>query len=184
MSIQVNFKSKKFEKIFKRMKDLHSEEFIQAAQTEVIDGQIKRLIRSGQSPVEGFGRFVQYKDKDKYPKGQKPATPPNLFLSGNLLRFYVASRKSAVSLVFGISKDASEAVKIRAKANNEGTLALAGKKFTKKQASKEKSKESKSTSGVPARRFIPINGESFTVSVIRSLKNLYAKRIKNLLSNG
>lgn len=204
MSLRVTVKAPSSAKVIAKLKQgLHSPEFIQKIQAEVVEGQIKRLIRSGQSPVEGFGRFVQYKDKDEYPAGQKPASPVNLSLSGGMLAFYTVAKKSALSVVVGISTSASKAVKDRAKGNNEGTGALAGKKLDKKardrvrdanlplaRASRGgKKKRSlqetvRANSGVPARRFVPIKGEGFTVSVIRVLKNLYAKQVKSLLSKG
>lgn len=200
MSLRVNVKAPSSKKVIEKLKaKLHSPEFIQQIQSEVVEGQIKRLIRSGQSPIEGFGRFVQYKDKDSYPAGEKPATPANLFLSGGMLRLYTVARKTAMSIGVGISEAANKAVKVRAKANNEGTLGLEGKKFDKKlrDDTKEKNlplfrqgkkasvrKIVEGSSGVPARRFIPIGKESFTKSVIFKLKNLYAKRVKSLLSKG
>lgn len=203
MSLQIRIKAPSSDKVIAKIRQgLHSSEFLQKIQSEVVEGQIKRLIRSGQSPVEGFGRFVQYKDKDSYPAGQKPATPANLTLSGGMLRLYAVARKSARSILVGISKDADKKVKDRAKGNNEGTGALAGKKLNKAArnrireanlplavAARGRKKRSlqdvaRSNSGVPARRFIPLKGENFTISVIRSLKNLYAKQIKSLLSKG
>lgn len=203
MSLRIRIKAPSSEKAIAKIRQgLHSSEFLQKIQSEVVEGQIKRLIRSGQSPIEGFGRFVQYKDKDSYPAGEKPATPANLTLTGGMLRLYTATKKSALSILVGISDSASEKVKARAQGNNEGTLGLAGKKLNKAArnrireqnlplavAARGKKKRSlqdvaRSNSGIPARRFVPLKGENFTVSVIRALKNLYAKQVKSLLSKG
>lgn len=167
MSLRVKFKGPGKGTVSQKLRNFLSPIFLQQVQTDVVEGQIKKLIRSGQSPVEGHGRFVQYKDRKKYPAKKKGATPVNLTLGGDLLAAYVARRESSTAMSFGISTGASREVKARAKANNEGTFDQS---------------ESKTAKGIPPRRIIPIGGESFTVSVIRKLKSLYAKRLKSLLS--
>lgn len=202
MSISLRLKKNiNIPKLLAKLKEVNSSDFIQKVQETVVEGQIKRLIASGQSPVDGFGRFVQYKDREKYPDKKKPASPVNLSLTGSMLKFYTVRRKNQSTIAFGFSSSASSAVLARAHGNNEGTLGLAGKKLNKEArkrikdsnlslirqtrgGSKRRSIQqiAKKTSGVPARRIVPLKGETFTISVIRSLKNLYVKRIKSLLS--
>jgi hypothetical protein len=129
--------------------------------------EIKKLINVGVSPVqsvEGGRRFKKYKDEDKYPAKKKAKRPVNLFLSGEMLREYVAEKVNGIRLTIGISKKASKEVKDRAEANNVGTV------------------NSKGEIAIAPRRFVPLVGETYAVSVIRKLKNLYAQRIKELLS--
>lgn len=143
------------------------EEFVQQVQEEVVDGAIKPLIAAGTSPVESAKgrRFRGYKNPQKYPAKLKEKRPVSLYLSGEMLRSYVAERVSSVRLRLGISSRASTDVKIRAEANNVGTVSESG------------------AEAIPARRFIPLKGETYRVSVMRKIKNLYARRIKSLLSS-
>lgn len=159
MSLRVKVTAPKPAQIAAKLRKIHDPAFLQQLQAEVVEGQIKKLIRAGRSPVEGFGRFPQYKDREKYPANKKAKTPVNLTLSGLMLKFFGIRKKSDRSITVGIFPEASNDLKVRARANNEGT-----------------------ENGIPARRFIPINGERFTVSVMRAIKNLYAKRVKELLS--
>lgn len=142
------------------------EKFIADVNNEVV-GEIKRMINAGVSPVqsvEGGRRFKKYKDEKKYPAKQKAKRPVNLFLSGEMLRNYVAERVNGIRLSLGISKKADKAVKDRAEANNVGTV------------------NEKGEVAIAARRFVPLEGESYAVSVMRKLKNVYARRIKELIS--
>lgn len=148
--------------------NLVTSELAQQIQTEVIDETIKPLIASGVSPVEGYAsgkrRFDKYKDPKKYPAKKKPKTPTNLFLSGLMLSFYTAKRITGNILRIGIPSDAPQAVKDRADGNNVGTKTKSG------------------AVGIPARRFIPLKGETYRVSVLRKIKKVYAERIARLLS--
>lgn len=139
-----------------------SPDLVQTIQNEVVEKQIKGLIKSGRSPVSGYGRFEAYKDPNKYPgaKGSrlKPVRPVNLTLSGDMLAEYKAARNSYNSVKIGISESADFEIKQRAKANNLGL------------------------NGIPQRRFIPQPGESFTISIMRTIKNLFTERLKKLLS--
>ena len=50
--------------------------------------RMKKLIASGQSPIEGPGissRFAPYKHPDRYPGKRKPHSPVNLRLTGEML---------------------------------------------------------------------------------------------------
>ena len=137
-------------------------------QSEVVDGEMKRLIAAGTSPVqsvEGGRRFKGYKNPDKYPADKKAKRPVSLFLSGAMLSWLKAVKISGTRISIGIPSYAPEEIKIRAEANNVGTV------------------DSKGQVAIAARRFIPLRGETFAVSVMRKLKTLYAKRIKELLSS-
>lgn len=142
--------------------------FVQDMQSEVVDGEIKRMIAAGVSPVdsyEGGRRFRGYKDPKKYPGTKKAKRPVSLYLSGVMLSFYKAVRVSGRRLTLGIPTNAPEEVKVRAVANNVGTVSESG------------------AEAIPPRRFIPLKGETFRISVLRKIKNLYARRIKDLLSS-
>lgn len=148
--------------------NLVTPELAQAIQKEVINETIKPLIASGTSPVEGYAsgkrRFDKYKDPKKYPAKKKPKTPTNLHLTGIMLAFYKAYRVSGNILRMGIPSAAPETVKDRADGNNVGTKTKSG------------------AVGIPARRFIPLVGETYRVSVLRKIKKVYAERIARLLS--
>lgn len=150
-----------------RLKKTVDAQFIQDVQRDVVDGEIKRMIAGGTSPVDGYEdrRFPGYKDPKKYPGDKKAKRPANLNLTGAMLSFYKAVRVSGTRLTLGISTDAPEDVKVRAVANNVGTTNDAGQP------------------AIRARRFVPIKGETFRISVLRKLKNLYARRIRTLLSS-
>lgn len=147
-----------------KFKKLVDEKFAEDVDREVVS-EIKKLISAGVSPVETNAgrRFKGYKDPDSYPNKQKQKRPVNLRLSGDMLSYYVARVVNGLTLRLGI-QDAPEEIKIRAQANNVGTGSKDGE------------------FGIAARRFVPLKGETFKISVLRKLKNLYAKRIKTLLS--
>lgn len=149
-----------------KLKQVVDAQFVQDMQRDVVDGEIKRLIAAGVSPVDGYEgrRFAGYKDPKKYPGDKKAKRPANLELTGAMLSFYKAVRVTGRRLTLGIATAAPEDVKVRAVANNLGTTKEDG------------------TSAIRARRFVPIKGETFRISVLRKIKNLYARRIRTLLS--
>lgn len=165
VKVKTNIKAEAINKL-KRTVD---EQFAQQIQTEVVDGEIKRMIAAGVSPVqsvEGGRRFKGYKEPDKYPGKKKAKRPVSLWLTGEMLSWYRSWRTSGVRLSFGIPSAAPQEVKIKAEANNVGTM-----------------NESTGQVAIAARRFVPLRGETFAVSVMRKLKKLYAQRIKTLLSS-
>lgn len=121
--------------------------------------EVKRFMAAGTSPVKNKRRFPAYKDKNKYPGKLKASRPVNLFLSGRLYESLIAAKTSAMSFYIGISSLAEEEVKVYAKANNLG--------------------ENK----IPARRFIPIKGEQFNVSIMRKIKDIIARRLAELIKS-
>lgn len=164
---KIKIKSNLRAEILSRLKKTVDDKFIQDMQREVVDGEIGRMLRAGVSPVQsvdGGRRFKGYKNPDSYPNKKKAKRPVNLELTGVMLLWYLVRRISGVRMSFGIPKDAPKDVKDRAEANNIGTVNEAGEV------------------AIAARRFIPLNGETYNVSVIRKIKNLYAKRIKDLIS--
>jgi len=141
--------------------NLVDDELVNAVQNDVIEQTIKPLIASGTSPVdsyEGSRRFRKYKDPKSYPDKLKSKTPVNLYLSGVMLSYYKAYAIGKNILRLGIPSYAPEDVKVRAEANNVGTESIA------------------------ARRFIPLQGETFKISVLRRLKDIYARKIASILS--
>lgn len=149
-----------------KLKQTVDAKFEQDMNTEVV-GEIKRLINGGVSPVqsvEGGRRFVGYKSPEKYPGKKKAKRPVNLFLSGAMLSWYKAVRVNGVRISLGIPTNAPQEIKVRAEANNVGTTTEDGRP------------------AIPPRRFVPLQGETFAVSVLRKMKSLYAQRIKALLS--
>lgn len=177
---------------------------------EVTKGEIINLLAAGRSPVASVGRLVKYsetyrqqilgkikfytnkktggtfpvlppgtvkKDKngveytplvrgkvkrEKFSPGLgvgKAITPVNLKLTGEM-QSYLTTSKGIDSIKIGIRASAPQFVKEKAEWNNLGTDKM------------------------PARRFIPIadNNETFTVSVMRKLKNLFARRLAEVLS--
>lgn len=132
---------------------------ISRVQEEVIERNIKASIRVGLSPVQGFGRFVGYKDPEKYPAEEKPSRPVNLELSSEMLSWLRAKIGSGgKSLTVGIHSDAPDKVRARAEGNNTG-----------------------SAKGVAVRRFIPLPGEKFKVSTITILRKIFSDRIMEML---
>lgn len=165
---KVKVSSKFRAQLTQKINKLVTEEFVESIQREVIDGEIKPLISAGVSPVksfEGGRRFKGYKDPDRYPGKKKAKRPVSLWLTGQMLSFYKAKRISGKTVTLGIDSNAPQEVKDKAVANNVGTT------------------NSKGEIAIVARRFIPLSGETFTVSVVRKIKNLYARRIKDLLSS-
>lgn len=146
------------EKLSRKIRDnLVDSGMIKDLNSEVVS-EMKRFMEAGVSPVKGKRRFVPYKNKDKYPADRKPSRPVNLKLTGNLYAQLVAARVSATSFFIGISSLASEKIKTYAKANNLG--------------------ENK----IPERRFVPIKGEQFNVSLMRKIKDIISRRIAKIIN--
>lgn len=136
-------------------------EVVNQFRNEVIP-MIRDLVATGRSPVAGHGRFEGYKNPDNYPgKGKnklKPRRPVNLYLTGEMMKEYSAWKVDGATIKLGYDINSSRDLKDKVRANNEGT------------------------EHIPERRFIPINGEKFTVSVMRVVKNIFTQRLKRLFS--
>lgn len=120
--------------------------------------EIKSHILGGISPVRSMRRFQGYKNPRKYPAGKKPSRPVNLELTGKMLEQYTSEIVNQKSVRLGISQNASGEIKTYAEANNVGTTY------------------------VVARRFVPLKGESFNVTIMRMIKDLFAKRISQIIN--
>lgn len=165
-SVQIKFDSPKA--ILKLRRNFVDDALVAQVQKEVVDAEIKRAMLRGVSPVRGFGRFGEYLNPDRYPgkgkKRKKPRRPVNLFLTGEMQSWLQAVKKSGTQITVGIAKVAPKFVKIKAQANNLGTVTKDG------------------TGAVPRRRFIPQKGEQWNVTIIRKIKNLFAKRVQAVLN--
>jgi hypothetical protein len=81
----------------------------------------------------------------------KAISPPNLTVTGTMLSHYDARPgENTFEITLGIHKDAPELERLKAKANNEGT------------------------DKIPARRFVPLAGESYTRKITLEIKKLFA----------
>lgn len=131
-------------------------DLIRDLQNDVVSEVILPMIEGGQSPVRAKGRFVKYKDPDKYPGTKKGQRPVNLTLTGKMLEHYkafIVGRNAKI----GIPDNAPQDIRDRALGNNYGMV------------------------GIPERRFIPAEGETFKVSVIVALRDVFSKAIGRLL---
>jgi hypothetical protein len=146
------------------------EKLISDVQKQVVDDEIKRAMLRGLSPVRGFGRFGEYLNPAKYPgkgkKRKKASRPVNLFLTGQMQSYLKALKGSATQVLVGITPSAPKIVKVKAEANNLGTVTKAG------------------VGAIPRRRFIPQKGEIWNVTIIRKVKDLVAKRAQALFNKG
>ena len=159
---KVKVKTPRAADIAAKVKKTVDEAFAYEVHRKVVNDEIKQLIASGTSPVDSREgrRFKGYKNPESYPGKRKEKRPVSLWLTGEMLNWYQAWKVNGLRLRIGIHTNAPEDVKIRAVANNEGVP--------------EKN--------ISARRFIPMRGETYRISIIRKLKELYAKKIKSILS--
>lgn len=119
---------------------------------------IKDTIERGLSPVAGKRMFDKYKNPKKYPAKLKPSNKPNLKLSGDMLSEYKTKPSSEPNAVtVGIHSDASKESRVKANANNNGT------------------------EHIPARRFIPWSGETFTTKITLETKKIFAQALGKAL---
>lgn len=118
---------------------------------------MKDFIARGQSPVSDQGRFVAYKDKDKYPGNKKPSRPVNLFLSGDMLSDLKYQSKEGTSIEVGIITSSAETF-AKAATHQSGL------------------------NGVPQRKFIPDGeGDEFSVKIQRTIKDVQEVFVSDLI---
>lgn len=120
---------------------------------ETVVTEAKQMISEGQSPVRGYGRFAEYKDRTKYPGARKDARPVNLKLTGEMLDAYdfKPTREGIeVGVLNGDRKEVAQYI-------NEGTEHMA------------------------QRRFIPGSGEEWAVSIMRKIADVYEKRLSQII---
>jgi hypothetical protein len=117
----------------------------------------KRMIASGQSPVKGVGRFAAYKNPESYPGNRKAARPVNLSLTGTMLS-YLGYRKVGKTIEVGILPGAPRKVQTIARVHNTGER-----------------------SDIPQRQFIPMKGQDFVASISIKMRELFRKRVLELI---
>lgn len=163
--------------------NLIDEKTMNRIQQEVIEDLIKTSIEVGNSPVQGYGRFVGYSGESnrktaraagKKPKGAelrklgypfsvqnkfpgKQLRPVNLELSGEMLSFYVCKPGPDKSVLIGIQEEAPDDVKARAEGNNGGTK------------------------NVPARKFVPGPGEVYKPDIMTAIRQILADRLVEMI---
>lgn len=120
--------------------------------------EMKDMISKGISPIQGDGRFQRYKNPAKYPANQKPKTPVNLYLTGEMMRalkYEIKRVKSGFAPEVGYS-------------TNEASL--------KEKGHREGAK------GQPKRPTIPVvsKGEKPAARIQVLIKALFSRRIKRL----
>lgn len=145
------------EKVAKEFSNRQLQEVVQST----IIPMIKDRISKGLSPVEGKRMFDKYKDPKKYPAKMKQSNKPNLYLSGDMLAEYkTKAHNEPMVISVGIHNDVDKEIKIRAKANNDGT------------------------EHIPARRFVPWAGENFIRKITLETKKIFAQALDQALKRG
>lgn len=180
------------------IKELNKPENQRAIGDAIVKG-MKDLISSGQSPVKGFPRFVEYSGarkrktrktargrkstakslgypfnvQDEYP--DKKVRPVNLKLSGDMLAELKAdpiTRGVRIGII-----DAEQAVK--AKLHNDGGPQEIR---VKRRVKGGKTKSVKLKYNMPQRKFIPDNpGERFKITIERIYLSLYSEILDRIL---
>jgi len=139
---------------YKAFKDKMQSPATQSKVGDEVIKEIKTSLDAGVSPVREVRRYPRYKDPLKYPADQKPKLPVNLKLSGDMLaalEYWFRGSRMWIGI-----RDPKQAVK--AKAHQDGTEHL------------------------PQRRFLPTkDGEEFTVTITRKIRNLYAKILSDII---
>lgn len=124
---------------------------------KAVTEEAKRNMSEGQSPVRGYGRYERYKDRTKYPGDLKEARPVNLYLSGRMLAGYNYRVKRdgvvEVGMVGGSARD-----KEIAQYHQDGTSVMA------------------------QRKIVPGDGEDWSVRIMRTIRDLYGKRLAKVIS--
>lgn len=130
------------------------------------------LVSVGKSPVKGVGRFKAYAtqrndDPRGYPNDSntrskfpgKKTRPVNLKLSNDMPYLKAIFKAKFTDGGIEIGKPSDKLLAKLFEAHNEGEH-----------------------DDVPQRKVIPTGGDTFTESIILAIKNIYLKRIKNVLS--
>lgn len=129
----------------------------------VVD-EAKEMISSGQSPVRGVGRYAVYSDTYKSAiktakRGDllaKTVRPVNLHLSGEMLDGYGFRHKNSTTLEIGMVSGSKERKEI-AGYHQAGTRRM------------------------PARPLVPGENEEWAVSIMRAIRDVYGKRLRQLI---
>lgn len=149
----------------KKLRDGFSNKEWADATQNVIDLSIIGGMNRGVSPVNKFKNFEKYKSPSKYPGKLKPSNKANLYVDGTLYGAYKSKPgKDHMSITMGVHGDESLEIKTIAKANNEGTVTKDGKQ------------------GIPARRFIPLKGESYKNAIVLEIRKLFAMMLDKAIN--
>jgi len=131
---------------------------VQYKVAEVITSYAKRLIASGQSPLQGDGRYAKYLNEERYPGNRKPRRPVNLNLTGKMLRYLKTWIGEGGILRYGFrAGDTPEDVMTRAKAHQDGTETIV------------------------ARPMVPTHGRKFAVSIQKAIRDVYTSALRDIL---
>lgn len=160
-AITFTFKPNDLEKI----KDLVDGHEMEREFQRVIDTEIKPSIAKGISPVRGKRNFAKYKNPPKYPGDRKQSNKPNLELSGEMLKEYVARKSDGISVTIGIHGDAPEDILIRANANQDGTMTKGGEV------------------AIAARPFMIKDGEEFNSKISIAIRKAFVSVITKALKS-
>ena len=138
----------------KELRDATSDSSFSSSIALTVIAEIRRFIRTGTSPVLGVRRFDSYKDPKKYPGDRKDRRPVNLYLSGDMLGA------------------------INYKLFKNGIRIGIWDTLQRKKAETHMW----GLNGVPQRKFLPIEeGDSFIVSIQRIIRDLYARKLSDIL---
>jgi len=80
VNLEINL-SRQLEELLKNKKDVIDRATADEVGKQVVE-EMKNVISSGISPIEGVGKFPQYKNPKRYPGNKKSRTPVNLSLTG------------------------------------------------------------------------------------------------------
>lgn len=119
----------------------------------IIVEQIQKETAKGRSPIAGKGSFPAYKNPDKYPGTQKPHTPVNLRLTGDMMD----------SLTHKAVSDGD---------NYSSEVFYSGRENDKKEQGHREGANKQ-----PKRPTIPVGSEKFT----KQISDLYIKVIQERL---
>lgn len=183
-----NFKNVSFEWAYDLKKEIQSsfdKDQLKREVDKIIENDIKGTIQKGISPVYGVRAFQKYKNPKQYPAGLKQSNKPNLTLTGEMLSHYKSKPIDNFSISVGIHKDTDKKTQDKAKANNEGTQGSRGTKLLSAKSNKQRgelaaikrkaaSKLIQATKGIPARPFVPKNGQEFNKSITAKVKKAFA----------
>lgn len=161
MAFKVEFEIKITDKLKKALEEATKPIDEITAKKVAIDviKKMKSLIRRGESPIDGNGKFPKYKNPKRYPGKLKPKTPVNLKLTGKFL----------------------DSLRSRHKPNRYGIgteLYFPAKQELKEQGHRE------GANGQPERPILPsVKGEKFTKDIRDLYTELYRERILEVLKS-
>lgn len=124
---------------------------------ETVVKEMKEMIASGISPIEGKGKFPRYKDPKKYPGSKKSKSPVDLRLKGDFLESLTHDEKPAS---FGYNTEIH---------------------YSQKEEIKERGHRA-GANGQPSRPTLPTrSGEDFAVRIRQKFISIMRERIFDVL---